>query len=362
MGHVQRQIRTGTRLRRLALAGLLAAGACWLAATGAGAAQRVAVVGSGGASPHIAFQNLYLSQLACASASQCTAVEPNGTAVTFAPTGAGAVTTTRPMRSTGTHAIVCPSTASCAEADGTGHVAVFAPRRTSAKAATFTVAGAQGQTTVACPSAHECVAETFHGSAVFDPAHPGSPTTTPFTANGMGGYATLSCPSSRLCVGTNGTDGTLYSYAPHAAASAKTQILTPAPEIGPLDCTSRSFCVALAASAVDHVANAGYITFDPSSPGHPTAKHLAGSSLDFLTCASATLCAGAGGIGGVVTFNPQKPGHSHITLLSTRTDVAGIAFAGHSLVLLSNGGDKAVINPSAPPKTVKLVGLSQAGG
>lgn len=348
-------------MKRLSVVVMLVAGILSVAAApGLARPQRQTSPSAARTGDALMLANGYLSQLACASATQCTAVEPSGAAVTFNPIGAGAVTHTKPLAADGTIAITCPSTASCVEADAAGDVAVFAPRRAAAKAASFTVTGAQSQTTVACPSAAECVAETYTGAAVFDPAHPGSPKSTTITANGSGGQPTLACPSASLCVGSDGNDGSLYSYAPGAPASAKVHAVTSTPQIGSLDCASRSFCVALASPKTGIGVNLGYIAFNPSRPGNPGVTKLTDGSLEFLTCASATLCAAAGNNGGVFTFDPKRPGHAHLTLAPSGQDFAGIAFAGRSLVLISFSGTKAVIDPGAPPKTVALVGLSKA--
>jgi hypothetical protein len=346
----------------LALAGVLA-GCLLLAAPVIARPQRVPSRGFVARAATLSLTNGYVSQLACGSASQCTGVLPGGAALTFNPTRAGSVTRTQPIshsQEDGTLAIECPSTSSCVEADAAGHVAVFAPRRATAKAKSFTMTGEQYQTTISCPSRSECVTETYTGVSVFDPARLGSPKTVAITANGDGGQPTISCPSTSLCAGSDGTDGHLYNYAPHDAAGAKVHTLTSTPQVGSVDCTSRSFCVALASPKADPAANTGFITFNPTGPGNPGVKKLTGSTLEFLTCASATLCAAAGNNGGVLTFDPRRPGHSHLTAVPTGNDVAGIAFAGRSLVLITLNGEKAVFDPSAPPKTVRLSGLSKA--
>ncbi len=348
------------RVGRRAVCLILALGVVlWAGAPGAHAA-RLAARSATASNPAITLSNGYLSQLACGSAQQCTAVEPNGTTLTFNPTAAGKVTHARPLQADGSVAITCPSAASCVEADAAGHVAVFAPRRAAQKPATFTMTGASYQTSVACPSTSECVALSWTVASAFDPRHLGSPQTTTITANGNDVQPTIVCPSTSLCVGSNGAGNGLYSFAPHDAATAKVHLLSSTPQIGSLDCTSRTFCVALASPKANPGVNTGYITFNPTNPGNPGVKRLTLSSLEFMACASDTLCAAAGNNGGVITFNPKRPGHTHLTALPTGNDVAGLAFAGKMLVLISYNATKAVLDPSAPPKSVPLTALNKA--
>ncbi len=312
----------------------------------------------------LTFSNGYLSQLTCESAHECTAVAAGGVQETFNPTAGGRVIHSQTIAASvanGQLAITCVSSTRCVEADAAGHVAVFDPKRSGGRAATFTVSGAEAQTSVACASRSRCVADAYQGVSVFDPFHVGSPATQSFSANGNGAQPTLSCPSSTLCVGSDGTAGLLSTFNPTNAPGAVVHTITTSPQVGALDCTSTSFCVALASPAHNPAVNTGLMTFNPRRIGNPSVKVITQSTLEFITCASATLCAAAGNNQGVLIFNPKAPRRHGFTGVPVGVDLVGIAFAGRSeLVLLGTNGQKAVIDPHHPPKTVTLTGLGRA--
>jgi hypothetical protein len=312
----------------------------------------------------LSFANGYLSQLTCESAHQCTALAANGVAATFNPTAGGRVIRAQTIPAStlsGQLGIACVSSTRCAVADAAGHVAVFDPTRSGAPAATFAVAGAQGQTSLACPSRHRCVADAYQGVSVFDPFHGGAPATQPFSANASGAQPTLSCPSTTLCVGSNGTAGLLSTFDPLDAAGAVVHTITSSPQVGGLACPSVSFCAALAAPPRDPSVNTGLVTFNPRHIGNPRVTVLTQSTLEFIACRSASLCAAAGNNQGVWVFNPRRPRHRHFTAVPVGVDLVGIAFAGRSeLVLLGDTGQKAVIDALRPPGAVTLTGLARA--
>jgi hypothetical protein len=354
-------MRTGVIWSVLAIFGL------FLCVTGAATA---AVRGPSmhGIRPHVEkFFNGYENELACASASDCTAVTAKAR-YSFNPTRAGKVRHVRTDQTGGYYdqlGIACASATKCVEVDATGKVEVFDPKST-AKAAKFTMGGLGGQTAVACPSKNRCVVESYQGESVFNPGHVGKPTTTSFTANGTGADEIISCPSFSYCVGSNGTGnggvGQVYTYNPTAANKAAVHSLKTTPELGPVSCVSGSSCVALASPKRNPSLNTALVRFNPHHPGSPKVTPLTESSLDVLVCHSKTLCAAVGNQGGVLIFNPKKPGHSkHLVFAPYDNDFVGLAFLGSSkLVLLAATGGKAVIDPMKPPKSVKPVAFGRA--
>ena len=160
--------------------------------------------------------------------------------------------------------------------------------------------------------------------------------------------------------------GLAYSYNPSDPGAAKVTTFTSTPQVGSISCPSRSFCIALASPAHNPAANTGFIAFNPAHPGNPKVKALTASTLEFLTCASSTLCAAAGNNDAVIVFNPKHV-HRHAVALPQSIDVtpspdaAGIAFMNRTdLVVLSLSGRKAVINAANPPKSVRLTALAKA--
>ncbi len=341
--------------RALALAALISGCAVLAAPVTADGATRVTARATA-----LSFANGYLDQLACSSPSQCTAVAATGTQETFDPTRGGAVHRSQPIPASETQgaiSIACPSMGSCVESGASGTVAVFNPR-SGAKAGAFTVTGAAYQTSVACSSGHSCVAVSYQAAAAFNPLHPGQPKVVSFTGNGTGAQPTVSCPSATLCVGDNGNDGTLYTFAPGALASPKVSTDGAAAQIGSVDCPTTRECVALGARP-NGGANTAILSFDPRHPGRPRPARVTASTLEFVTCASASLCAAAGNNSGVLVFDPQRLSKRHLVAAPVETDVVGIAFAGKSLVILTTKGEKAVIDPTAPPKSFRAAGLGK---
>jgi hypothetical protein len=308
----------------------------------------------------LTFANGYLDQLACSSPSQCTAVAATGAQETFDPTKGGPVHRSQPIPADkvyGAVSLTCPSTAACIEAGAGGAVAVFNPK-SGAKSGTFTVTGADYQTDVACPSRQSCVAVSYQAAAAFDPLHAGQPKVLSFTGNGNGSQATISCPSASLCVGDNGNDGTLYTFAPGGLSDPKVSTDGAAAQLGSLSCPSTSECVALGARK-NAGANTSILSFDPRHPGRARPVQVTGSTLEFITCASTTLCAAAGNNGGVLVFDPKRLSSRHRVAAPVETDVVGVAFAGKTLVILTTKGEKAVIDPTAPPKSFRAAGLGK---
>jgi hypothetical protein len=367
--HVTRDQDHPRRTRRRSRARWCAIAAIPVAATLAGSGVAGAHLTSGPVA-HTAgatFNNGGENLLACPSANECIAVDGGGTAYTFNPTRKSKVTHSRAVPVTAPNqqlALACASSALCVEADAAGEVGVFDPKRPTKKPATFTVTGGLYQTTLSCPSHSRCVVETYSGEAVFNPGHPGSPTTAAFTANGSGGDPIISCPSATLCAGANGTgnngQGQVYTYNPLHPAAAVEHTFKSTPEVGPVHCVNTSFCVALAARNGD--SNLGAVAFNPRKPGNPGVTTISLSTLETLTCASKTLCAAAGYDDGVYIFNPQHPKkHKHFVAFPYNITAVGIAFIGSSkLVALSYTGQKVVINPRKPPKSVKFARLGQA--
>jgi hypothetical protein len=312
------------------------------------------------------FYNGYENELACASASDCTAVTANER-YSFDPTAARKVRAVHTNLSGGYYdqlGIACASSSRCVEVDARGNVEAFNPK-TKQKAAAFTMTGEEVQTAIDCPSKTRCVAETYQGESAFDPDRVGKPATTSFTANGSGADAIISCPTKSFCVGSNGTGnnnvGQVYTYNPTAAGKAVVHSLSTTPALGPVSCLSASFCAALASPKHDPTLNTAVTTFNPHHPGHPKIRSLTDSSLDVLTCQSKTLCAGVGNQGGVLIFDPKKPGHGkHLVLAPANNDFVGVAFLGSGkLVLLSASGGKAVVDPRKPPKSVRLTAFGK---
>jgi hypothetical protein len=161
-----------------------------------------------------------LTAVACPTATQCTAVDIAGHAITFDPTAPAGASTSTISRALG--AIACPSAAQCTAVGIVGQAVTFDP--VSPAGATSTrVPGAGALSAVTCPSTHLCIAADVTGNAfIAQPAPPPTPTPTPIPAGpGGGGQPT---PGSTPVVSTGPSAAQikaslLRQLTPHGKAS-----------------------------------------------------------------------------------------------------------------------------------------------
>lgn len=163
----------------------------------------------------LAFANGYESQLACASANECTAITNTGLQVTFNPTRAGKLSESQTIPTAdypSTFGITCPSSARCIVADAHGEAAVFDPTRPSDAPASFLVAlGSTPQAaSMSCPTTTFCAAlAAVHGAASvgvlsFNPRRPGDPHVTAIAQSTL---EFLTCTSTKLCAAAGARRG-----------------------------------------------------------------------------------------------------------------------------------------------------------
>jgi Divergent InlB B-repeat domain len=146
----------------------------------------------------------YVISVACASATQCTAVDLGGHEATFNPeTITPGSTTPVLVHSAHLNGIACPSTTQCTAVDGDGQEEItFNPNSPG----TPTPVNTPGfdQNSVACTSTSQCTiagAGNNGGQFTFNPNAPGTPTPVDFA--GTAGLASVSCPSIDQCTGVN---------------------------------------------------------------------------------------------------------------------------------------------------------------
>jgi hypothetical protein len=101
--------------------------------------------------------------LACASGTQCTAVDGHGQEVTFDPSSPGTTTPTTIDSGNVLHGVACPSSTQCTAVDYyNGEELTFNPSSPGAPTPT-TIDSGNYLTSVACPSTTQCTAVDSNG-------------------------------------------------------------------------------------------------------------------------------------------------------------------------------------------------------
>lgn len=146
--------------------------------------------------------------VACPSTTRCTAVDNNGTMLTFQPRTGKRIARAKIDKPVGLDApsgdsndeldgIACPGTTFCVAVDTLGNVVTFNPgsRRTVTPNAIDT---GHSLTGVACPSAARCVLVDSGGRVLAgNPRHGGWMVTA---LRGAAGLTAVACPSAGTCV------------------------------------------------------------------------------------------------------------------------------------------------------------------
>ena len=178
-----------------------------------------------------------LGALVCPSATQCTAIDNTGSALTFAPSNPSAATRStvdvgqEPLENQygqaayTPQALACPLTTQCTFVDNVGREVTFDPTQPSERPRSATVGNAQ--IAIACPSASQCTSVDANGYAVtFDP-QTGAVGTTSIVdpAASGGGVTSVACPSAGQCTAVDGA-GREVTFDPASKAGASPVQLT----------------------------------------------------------------------------------------------------------------------------------------
>lgn len=241
----------------------------------------------------------YLDAVACASSTQCTAVDGGGTGeVTFDPfhpESAHLVTIdSQPMAG-----VACPSLTQCTAVDTVGSTrtggreVTFNPQNpgTPTPVTIYAVVGPDyvehySPTAVACPSQAQCTAVLANGGEVtFNPLSPGVLIATAIDSNLITG---LACPTLSLCVAVDNYGGEVTFNPQSPGSPARTVINTTIPSGQGqrllVACPTVAQCTAVSSYA-------GAVTFDPQAPIAKAPRELdSGHELTALACPSLTDC------------------------------------------------------------------------
>jgi hypothetical protein len=218
------------------------------------------------------------AMITCPSTTQCTIVNATsrgttGREVTFNPTAPPAPTPTTvngtAIDSAGAmSAVACASTTQCTAVDLTGNEVTFNPDAQGSPTEAAIDAGYQ-LFAIACPSVTECIAagSTVTGSTQEVTFNPASPSTTPVTVAGMSYARGVACPSVTQCtiVGNN-LEVTFNPTAP--------TVLT-AVAIQPLGAIAQEFACASSTQCTEVTTVGTAFTFNPiATAPTPTGSHL----------------------------------------------------------------------------------------
>lgn len=305
-----------------------------------------------------------LGDVACPSASQCTAVDSAGREVTYDPGAPGSPSPVVVAPGVGLSSIACPSVSQCTAValfNGAGSQEVtFDPRSpqdaTSAGLPSPNGGGYYEQ--IACASASQCTAVfegpefCSSGEVTFDPQAPGSPRAVvidqlnpcPISERSQPGPAlAIACPSASQCVAV-GSDGREVTFDPVSPGSP-TPVTIDSNGLTAVGCPSASECVAVDGAGRE-------VVFDPDAPGSPTPVAVDSNALQQLACVSASQCTAVDTTGAEVTFNPAAPGAPtpvSIGSVVNGTGITGIACPSASLCTAVdyNDGIEVTFNPTS---------------
>jgi hypothetical protein len=154
-----------------------------------------------------------LTGSACSSKTQCTAVDNDGQEITFSPLTGKVITTTAIDASVGLDApsgdsddelddVSCPGVTLCVAIDTRGAAVAFNPRSKHAVKPTLIDTGNE-LTSISCPSKQRCVAVDGSGRALAGGTKPSSWSAT--TLRGASALFAVDCPSAKECVVVDAT-------------------------------------------------------------------------------------------------------------------------------------------------------------
>jgi hypothetical protein len=334
-----------------------------------------------------------LSRVACASLTQCTALDISGHAITFNPKAPRKAAPVRVITGIDTFGdgIACPSVSQCTAVGsviigphGYAREATFnpaapgqpntvimgGPKRVAVPCSTLPAAAALPGATqcaiepsgvfrdVSCPSVRQCTSPDGGGEVTFDPVTAVVTTDSRFLGL-QEDFEGIACPSLSECVsfdtgrlGSETDAGGAIAFNPIAPTPTPRVRLTSHERPGGMSCPSVSQCTAVERGKGTEV------TFNPSTStvsGRTT--FFGGGEATGIACPSPTQCTAVAGTGGgqyEVTFNPQGPGKGPRVLLDSdphNPALTNVACPSASqCTAVNTRGAEITFNPKSPPR------------
>ena len=193
-------------------------------------------------------------------------------------------------------AVACASTSQCTAVDGQGREVTFNPGLP--ESAVAAVVSNYALVAVACPASTQCTAVDIDGREVtFDPQSPGTP--TPVVIDTGHALYAVACPVAAQCTAVDdiGREVTFDPQSPGTPARAAIESGQGLPAIA---CPTTTQC-----TAVDDAGEE--ITFNPLSPRGPAVSTIDVNPAVSVACPSVTQCSAVDAVGQEVTFDPWAP-------------------------------------------------------
>ena len=269
-----------------------------------------------------------LNSVACASSSQCTAVDNAGKEVTFNPASPGSPNPSTLKPGWVFDSVACPSASQCtAVAYGAGGLEeTFDPTSGHEVSAPFIDFSGASLVSVACPSVSQCTAVDSGGNEVtFDQT--GADNAAGVTAVDPGHVLnSVACPSASQCTAVDQSgDEVTFDPTSGTVNAAGVKAVDAGRALNSVACPSASQCM-----AVDSGGNE--VTFDPTS-GTVNATGVKavdpGQNLSSVACPSGSQCTAVGG-GNEVTFDPTAPGTPSPVAIVGANSLNGVACSSMS--------------------------------
>ncbi len=282
-----------------------------------------------------------LMQVACPSASQCTAGDLYGRVVTFNPSTPGASTPDTIDSGNALYGIACPSVSQCTVVDAVGQEVTFNPSSPEDAPAPVAIDPLVQLDSVACPSTTQCTTVDWDGQEVtFDPLSPTAP--APTTLDSGRALTALSCPASTQCTAVDNAGSEVLFNPVSPNASTRTRI-DAARNITALACASANQCVAIDADGYE-------VTFDPTSGSGSTPVEMnAGQTVRGVACLSTSSCVSVDVAGDVAVFDPGSPGSATSSVADAQYGFSGLAcFSATQCVGVDWYGNEVTFDAASP--------------
>ena len=291
-----------------------------------------------------------LTDVACPSASQCTAVDTGGHQVTFNPTAPGTPTPTTIDAGHWLTGVACPSASQCTAVDTEGHQVTFNPTAPGTPTPTTIDAG-HWLKAVACPSVEQCTAVDTEGQQVtFNPNTPGTPAPTSIASGPLDDVA---CPSTSQCTGIY--DNNQVTFNPNTSAQTGWRILSSSTYAlnGGVACPSTGQCTAVGG-------HGQVVTFDPTR-GVLNYTALPTEWLEGVTCPSTDQCTAVGHSSPVFEGDPNTPASWHLESIAGTSSLTDVDCSS-AMQCVAVDGTSAFLGTRAHTLTVALAGNGSVTG
>jgi hypothetical protein len=280
----------------------------------------------------------------CESATQCTAVDADGYAVTANPESPGIVARVLLDRKGGLYGIGCPSAQQCTAAGGNYEITFNPQHPGHPRLVQVDRRGAgSGIRGLACPLRTLCAGVDRSGEVSFDPR---SPLRRSYRALMAGDVAAIACPAATECVALR-SHGLEVAFNPLTGRiHSRFAFDRHGDTYAAITCPTGGQCTAVGYGDTRPVTELA-ATFDPRSPAHvERGAILTGLGADAIDCASTVICKLGDVEGDIAAFNPLTLGHRQAALDVQGNEITEISY-GPGFCLAVDGSGTAFVGQIA---------------